>query len=94
MGKVIGKYTVCSSPVCFTDAYHTHCLHITNGDNPNRGIVPSYIVCFSILDAHRTRGCPFMAYRIRMDGTAQRQVKIMSDILVRCKRIYPLFKRR
>ena len=35
---------------------YTHCLHTTNGDNPDRGIVPSYIVCFSILDAYCTRG--------------------------------------
>lgn len=67
-----------------------HCLHTTNGDNPDRGIVPSYIVCFSILDAYRTRGCPYMAYRIRIDGTAQRQCKSMPDKLVRCKRSYPL----
>lgn len=33
-----------------------HCLHTTNGDNPDRDIVPSYIVCFSILDAYCTRG--------------------------------------
>ena len=67
-----------------------HCLHTTDSDNPNRGIVPSYIVCFSTLDAHRTRGCPLVAYRIRIDGTAQRQCKIMPDIPVRCKRMYPL----
>lgn len=70
---------------------YTHCLHTTNGDNPDRGIGPSYIVCFSILDAYRTRGCPYMAYRIRIDGTAQRQCKSMPDKLVRCKRSYPLF---
>ena len=32
-----------------------------------------------------------MAYRIRIDGTAQRQCKSMPDKLVRCKRSYPLF---
>lgn len=32
-----------------------------------------------------------MAYRIRIDGTAQRQCKSMPDKLVRCKRSSPLF---
>lgn len=69
-----------------------HCLHTTKGDNPDRSIVPSFIVCFSILDACSTWICAFVTNRIRMDGTAQRQCKIMPDTLVRCKRISPLFK--
>ena len=68
-----------------------HCLHTTDSDNPDRGIGPSGIICFSILDACSTWRCPFVAYRIRIDGTAQRQCKIMPETLARCKRIYPLW---
>ena len=54
VGYAIGKGISFSFEL--TSVSYPHCLHTTTGDNPDRGIVPSYIVCFSILDAYCTRG--------------------------------------
>lgn len=47
-----------------------HCLLTADGDNPYRGIGPSGIVCFSILDAYSTWSCALVTNRIRIDGAA------------------------
>lgn len=70
LDSVNGYVTFLATPFLATSVFITHCLLTADGDNPYRGIGPSGIVCFSILDACSTWSCALVTNRIRIDGAA------------------------